>query len=275
MRKLISRKVGSAHLIGVAALVLALTGTSIALPGSNTVGSRDIRPKAVHGSDVALQHAQRPSDQGEQAGRPCRKARRAANVHWVVVNNPAGPANASRGPRQRAGADAGRGDGGPGQLGIQRRRLFLDGDPQQPGQRCRAGRFRPGGRAGRQPERGRGPHPRRRQRRRRGRQLPPAGGLLQAAGPDCTTGSAVPLTGGASAAAGTACSTGSSCGVVATIPRAAWRIACEAGASGSSIDERGAGVGVLAQRLGERHLAEQRDVEVVGEELAAALRRRS
>ena len=32
-----------------------------------------------------------------------------------------------------------------------------------------------------------------------------------------------------------------------------------------------AGVGVLAQRLGERHLAEQRHVELVGEELAAAL----
>ena len=50
-----------------------------------------------------------------------------------------------------------------------------------------------------------------------------------------TTGSGVPLTGGASAAAGVACRTGSSCGVAATMPRAAWRIACEAGASGSAV----------------------------------------
>ena len=55
------------------------------------------------------------------------------------------------------------------------------------------------------------------------------------------------------------------------MPRAAWRIACEAGESGSAVTSGRAGVGVLAQRLGDRHLAEQRDVELVGEELAAAL----
>lgn len=94
MRKLISRKVGSAHVIGVAALVLALTGTSIALPGTNTVGSRDIRPKAVHGSDVALNTLNgRQVNERKLGAVP--KARRALQVHWVVVNNPAGPANAS------------------------------------------------------------------------------------------------------------------------------------------------------------------------------------
>ena len=36
-------------------------------------------------------------------------------------------------------------------------------------------------------------------------------------------------------------------------------------------DERHAGVGLLAQRHRERHLAEQRHVELVGEQLAAAL----
>ena len=55
------------------------------------------------------------------------------------------------------------------------------------------------------------------------------------------------------------------------MPRAASRIACAAGASGSLEDQRRAGVGVLAKLLRERHLAEQRHVELVGEELAAAL----
>src|SRR6476469_1783270 len=36
-------------------------------------------------------------------------------------------------------------------------------------------------------------------------------------------------------------------------------------------DQRGAVVGVLAQRLGERHLAQQRHVELVGEDLADAV----
>ena len=52
---------------------------------------------------------------------------------------------------------------------------------------------------------------------------------------------------------------------------ATWRTACAAGSSGSVEDERPAGVGLRAQRHRERHLAEQRDVELVGQRLAAAL----
>jgi hypothetical protein len=94
MRRLLSRRVGSAHLIGVAALVLALTGTSIALPGTNTVGSRDIKPRAVHSSDVALNTLNGRQIRENKLG-AVGKARRATNIHWVVVNNPAGAANAS------------------------------------------------------------------------------------------------------------------------------------------------------------------------------------
>ena len=44
-----------------------------------------------------------------------------------------------------------------------------------------------------------------------------------------------PIGGGAGAVGVSACITGSSCGVIATIPRAAWRIATEAGESGSAV----------------------------------------
>ena len=55
------------------------------------------------------------------------------------------------------------------------------------------------------------------------------------------------------------------------MPRAAARIACDGGRVGLGEDQRLAGVGVRAELLGERDLAEQRDVELVGQELAAAL----
>jgi hypothetical protein len=94
MRKLFTRRVGSAHLIGLAALVLALTGTSIALPGTNTVGSRDIKPRAVHSSDVARNTLNGRQINERKVG-TVPKARRAINIHWVVVTNPNGAGNAS------------------------------------------------------------------------------------------------------------------------------------------------------------------------------------
>ena len=72
------------------------------------------------------------------------------------------------------------------------------------------------------------------------------------------------------AAAGTACITGSSTGVEATMPRAASRIIWEAGRR--VLDHQGlALVGVLAELAGEGHLGEQRHVELIGKQLAAAL----
>jgi len=96
-------RIGSAHLIGLAALILALTGTSIALPGQNTVDSRDIRNKAVKSVDIGTGQV-RTSDIRDNAvsGRdvaegtlgPVRFAQRAGNVLWAVVRNPAGAGNA-------------------------------------------------------------------------------------------------------------------------------------------------------------------------------------
>ena len=58
---------------------------------------------------------------------------------------------------------------------------------------------------------------------------------------------------------------------MAMMPRAAWRTAWAAGSSGSTADQRHARVGLRAQRHRQRHLAEQRHVELVGQRLAAAL----
>ncbi len=94
----------------------------------------------------------------------------------------------------------------------------------------------------------------------------PAG---QAIGSDMPTGFLSSAGAGAGGAASTSGRVGS--GEIATRPRASWRIACAAGSSGSSIASGSAGVGLLAQRHRERHLAEHRHVELVGQLLAAAL----
>ena len=60
-------------------------------------------------------------------------------------------------------------------------------------------------------------------------------------------------------------------GAIAIRPRAIWRIACAGGVVGVLDHERHAAVGVLAQGHRQRHPAEQRHVELVGELLAAAL----
>jgi len=96
-------RVGSAHLIGLAALILALTGTSIALPGTNTVDSRDIRNKAVKSIDIGTgqvrtrdirDNAVSGRDVAEGTLGPVRFAQRAGNVLWAVVQNPNGAGNA-------------------------------------------------------------------------------------------------------------------------------------------------------------------------------------
>ena len=54
-------------------------------------------------------------------------------------------------------------------------------------------------------------------------------------------------------------------------PRAAWKNACEAGRVGIAEHDRRALVERAAEIFGERDLAQQRHVELVGEHLAAAL----
>ena len=86
-------------------------------------------------------------------------------------------------------------------------------------------------------------------------------------------GRAVPVTAGTpgNGSPERSCSSGRSCGVAAMRPRAAWRRACAAGRVRVLDHQRHALVGGHAQVLLERHLAEQRHVELVGQLLAAAL----
>ena len=103
MLQRLRERIGSAHLIGLAALILALTGTSVALPGSGSVDSGDIRNKAVKSVDIGTaqvrtvdirDNAVSGRDVAEGTLGPVRFARRAGNVLWAVVRNPAGAANA-------------------------------------------------------------------------------------------------------------------------------------------------------------------------------------
>ena len=75
---------------------------------------------------------------------------------------------------------------------------------------------------------------------------------------------------GAAAGAG-ACITGSSTGEEAISAARGLADRLRGRVVGVGEHERRAGVGLLAQRHRERHLRQQRDVELVGEQLAAAL----
>ena len=76
---------------------------------------------------------------------------------------------------------------------------------------------------------------------------------------------------GAAAGAGASCSTGSSTGEQRDEAAGGLADRLRGGVVGVGDDERHAGVGLLAQRHRQRHLAEQRHVELVGQLLAAAL----
>lgn len=84
------------YLIAMVALILALTGTSIALPGKNSVDSGDIRNKTIKGNDVG-QNALNGNQIAEQklsAVRLATSAEEARNVLWAAVRNPNGGGNA-------------------------------------------------------------------------------------------------------------------------------------------------------------------------------------
>src|SRR5262245_65953064 len=52
MRKLVAPRPSPALVVAFAALIVALSGTAIGLPGKNTVDSGDIKNNAVKGKDV-------------------------------------------------------------------------------------------------------------------------------------------------------------------------------------------------------------------------------
>ena len=87
-------RVGSAHLLAVIALVMAVTGTAIALPGRNSVNGQDIKNSAIKSLDVRDNNL-RGTDVKESTLGTVPSAEVANNLLWAVVSNPAGAGNAS------------------------------------------------------------------------------------------------------------------------------------------------------------------------------------
>lgn len=93
----IRNKIGAAHVLGVIAIVLALSGTSIALPGKNSVDTGDIRNGTITGADVRKNalNGNQIAEQKLSAVRLATSAIEARNVLWAVVKNPNGAKNAA------------------------------------------------------------------------------------------------------------------------------------------------------------------------------------
>ena len=87
-------RVGSAHLLAVIALVMAVTGTAIALPGRNSVNGQDIKNGAVKSLDVRENNL-RGNDIKESTLGTVPSAEQAQDLLWAVVTNPAGAGNAA------------------------------------------------------------------------------------------------------------------------------------------------------------------------------------
>ncbi len=87
-------RVGSAHLLAIIALVMAITGTAIALPGRNSVNGQDIKNGAVKSLDVRDNNL-RGQDIKESTLDTVPSAKQSEDVLWAVVTNPAGAANAA------------------------------------------------------------------------------------------------------------------------------------------------------------------------------------
>lgn len=107
MVRRIRSRIGSAHVIAFIALMLALTGTSIALPGNNSVDSADIKKNAVTSSDIRNKTIVSADvakntlngnqiNEGKLAQVPsAARAGTTANVLFAVVSNPTGANNAT------------------------------------------------------------------------------------------------------------------------------------------------------------------------------------
>src|SRR4051794_20288974 len=93
----IRSRIGSAHIIGVVAIVLALTGTSIALPGKNSVDTGDIKNGTIQAADVHKNAIGGNQVNERKLGevRLATSAVEARNVLWAVIKNPNGNNNAA------------------------------------------------------------------------------------------------------------------------------------------------------------------------------------
>jgi len=97
MSRRIRGRISSAHVISMIALILAMTGTSVALSGKNTVDSGDIRNHTVQGADVRNNtlNGNQIAEQKLSAVRLATSAIEARNVLWAAVKNPNGAGNAA------------------------------------------------------------------------------------------------------------------------------------------------------------------------------------
>ena len=111
-------RVGSAHLIAVIALVLAITGTAIALPGRNSVNGQDIKNSAIKSLDVRDNNI-RGQDIKESTLGSVPSAEVAQNLLWAVVTNPAGAGNAALARSGQTGTTVGE-SGGAVQVNLGR-----------------------------------------------------------------------------------------------------------------------------------------------------------
>lgn len=93
MLQRIRGRVGSAHLLAIIALILAISGTAIALPGRNTVNGQDIKNQAIKSLDVRDNNL-RSQDIRESTLKGVASAKDSEDVLWAVVTNPAGAGNA-------------------------------------------------------------------------------------------------------------------------------------------------------------------------------------
>jgi hypothetical protein len=87
-------RIGSAHALAILALVLAVSGTALALPGRNSVNGQDIRNGAVKSLDVRDNNL-RGQDIREATLDTVPSAEQSEDALWAVVTNPAGGANAA------------------------------------------------------------------------------------------------------------------------------------------------------------------------------------
>jgi hypothetical protein len=85
-------RVGSAHLLAIIALVMAITGTAVALPGRNSVNGQDIKNQAIKSLDVR-QNNLRGEDIRESTLAAVPSAKQSQDVLWAVVTNPTGAGN--------------------------------------------------------------------------------------------------------------------------------------------------------------------------------------
>lgn len=97
MTSRIRGRISSAHVIAVIALILAMTGTSVALQGKNTVDTGDIKNQTITSADVRKNTLNGNQINEAKLGKVplATSALDSADVLWAAVKNPNGAGNAA------------------------------------------------------------------------------------------------------------------------------------------------------------------------------------